>query len=117
VGLFVGLAALAGVWMGVAMPHRRVLARAGAWVVAHAFIAAVVMVIMGGSRRARMVDPADLLEQPRTFLAWFAVAVAAVPIIILADWPARLCRWLLAFCVASLFRWRRHRARARRSGA
>lgn len=115
--LVAGVAAfLGGVWMGISMPHRGVAVRAGVWAAALLLCTGLLLAVCTLSAPWREVDPADLLEQPALYGRLALGALASAALVAAAESVAAPARFLLRFGASSLFRFRRNRARLRRSG-
>lgn len=115
--LIAGAAAFfGGVWMGVSMPHRGIAARAGMWAAGLLLCTGLLFAVCTLTAPWREVNPADLLEQPAVYGRLVLAALASAALVVAAEAVAAPARFVLRFGVSSLFRFRRTRARLRRSG-
>jgi hypothetical protein len=114
--ILVVIAALAGLWLGLTATHRSVLARVGIWTSLLGSLALIVTAMVVLTRPWRTASPAVVEDHPMFLVGGFALAVGSGLIVALAEFPAWIGRFLGRTTGSALFRWRRERARRRRSG-
>lgn len=107
----------AGVWLGVTVTHRPAWQRAAIWGSLLVLLVALGLLAVWATSPWRAPDPREPVLDLAAAGRSAAFIVASVLMVFIADLPAAAGRYIQKFLVQSLFRWRRGRARLRRSGA
>jgi hypothetical protein len=110
-------ASLAGLWLGLTVIHRSVLARVGLWLGILAVPLSIISLMVLLTRPLRETTAASVEDHPMFLVSAYAVAAGSAFIVVLAEAPASVGRFLARTMRSSLFRWRRERVRRRRSGS
>lgn len=114
--ILMAFALLAGLWLGLTVTHRSVLARVGVWYGMLAMPILIVAMLAVRSRPDRPYIPGAVEAQPMFVVYGLAIAAGSGVVVALAEIPAWMGRLLGRMAGSVLFRWRRNAVRRRRSG-
>jgi hypothetical protein len=114
--ILAAIASLAGLWLGLTVTHRSVLARVGIWLGVLAIPISISAVIVKVTWPSRPTLTLSVEDHPIFLLGGFAIATGSGVLVALAELPAWMGRFLGRTATTALFKWRRGRARRRRSG-